>query len=36
MKEIIEVDSGVLVKVKKWKWHLLLRIINHFIILNFS
>ena len=20
-KEIIEVDSGVLVKVKKWKWH---------------
>ena len=32
--EIIEVDSGVLVKVKKWKWHLSLRIINHFIILN--
>ena len=32
--EIIEVDSGVLVKVKKWKWHLSLRITNHFIILN--
>ena len=34
--EIIEVDSGVLVKVKKWKWRLLLRIINHLITLNLT